>query len=158
MDKDWGPIVLPDPKRLRRLRWIWLALVVLPLFWLSKNWQPIPLTVLLCCAAAAWCWYVYFDLKPPFGLHFDSEGGLALVADPSLRIVPTPDVASGEPATVIGSQFFEHWIALQIRLPNRPRGRNRLFLLLSGADAWRDNDWHTLRVRLLHLKNRSSAA
>ena len=158
MDNVWSPIVLPDPKRLRTLRWIWLALVIFPIFWLMKNWQPLPLFALLGGAAAAWCWYVYFDLKPPYGLLFDNEGGFAAAPNPPQGSEPMLDFASGEPAIVIGSQFFEHWIALQIRLPNRPKGRDRLFLLLSGADAWRDNDWHMLRVRLLHLKNCSSAA
>ena len=154
MDGDWSPIVLPDPKRLRRLRWIWLALVLFPLFWLFKNWQLFPLTALLIFAAFAWCWYVFFDLKPPHSLLFDDSGNFAIVQSST----EPASFSNAEPAAVYSSQFFEHWVALQIRLPSRPKRRDRLFLLLSGADAWHDNDWHTLRVRLLHLKNHSSAA
>ena len=154
MDGDWSPIVLPEPKRLGYVRWIWLALVFPPAVWLFKNWQILPFMGLLVAALMAWCWYVYFDLQPPYGLLFDGAGNFAIARDETQM----SDFLDGEPAILVGSQFFEHWVALQIRLPNRPKRRGRLFLLLSGADAWHDNDWHTLRVHLLHLKNRSSAA
>ena len=110
------------------------------------------------CAAGLWIWLVVTDHKPPYGLLFSEDGelGVALSASQMDSFQTAPK------ATLVGSQFFEHWIALQIRLDNhaspadarfKAKKRKKLFLLLSGADAWNDDDWRVLRVRLLHLKN-----
>ena len=110
--------------------------------------------VLAAVAIGAWIWLGITDPKPPYGLLFNEEGQLAV----ALSEAQMASFKDAQTARLVGSQFFEHWIALQIWVDYPTGKRRKLSLLLSGSDAWNDDDWHALRVRLLHLKNPQAAA